>query len=200
VRESRQTIRDIAESVMRRVVGNRLGSDVLTVGRVAVSTEVKVEMQKILSDYDTGVRLVTVELQDVTPPDPVKPAFNEVNEARQDRERTINQAQEQANREIPKARGEATRTITEAEGYAVERVNRANGEATRFRSVLGEYQRAPEVTRRRLYLEAMGSILPEASALYIVDSDQKALLPWLRLESGRISGAAAAGIPGGKQP
>jgi membrane protease subunit HflK len=93
VRDSRQTIRDVAEAVMRRVVGNRLGSDVLTVGRVAVSTEVKVEMQKILSAYETGVRLVTVELQDVTPPDTVKPAFNEVNEARQDRERTINQAQ-----------------------------------------------------------------------------------------------------------
>ena len=193
VRESPQTIRDIAEAVMRRVVGNRLGSDVLTVGRVAVSTEVKEEMQKILNDYETGVRLVTVELQDVTPPDPVKPAFNEVNEARQDRERTINQAQEQANREIPKARGEATRTITEAEGYAVERVNRANGEAARFRAVLGEYQRAPEVTRRRLYLEAIGSILPEANALYIVDSDQKALLPWLRLESGQMAAAAGKG-------
>ncbi|MEX2239163.1 MAG: FtsH protease activity modulator HflK, partial [Burkholderiales bacterium] len=197
VRESRQTIRDLAEAVMRRVVGNRLGSDVLTVGRVAVSTEVKEEMQKILSAYETGVRLVTVELQDVTPPDPVKPAFNEVNEARQDRERTINQAQERANREIPKARGEATRTITEAEGYAVERVNRAQGEATRFAAVLGEYRRAPEVTRRRLYLEAMGSILPDASALYIVDSDQNALLPWLRLESGQMPGAAGKG---GKQP
>ena len=200
VRESPQTIRDIAEAVMRRVVGNRLGSDVLTVGRVAVSAEVKGEMQKILSDYGTGVRLVTVELQDVTPPDAVKPAFNEVNEARQDRERTINQAQEQANREIPKARGEATRTVTEAEGYAVERVNRANGEATRFRAILAQYQRAPEVTRRRLYLEAMGSILPEAKALYIVDSDQKALLPWLRLESGQMPAAAGgqtASVQGG---
>jgi membrane protease subunit HflK len=194
VRESRQTIRDVAEAVMRRVVGNRLGSDVLTVGRVAVSTKVKEEMQRILSDYETGVRLVTVELQDVTPPDPVKPAFNEVNEARQDRERTINQAQEQANREIPKARGEAARTITEAEGHAVERVNRANGEATRFRAILDEYQRAPEVTRRRLYLEAMGAILPEAKALYIIDGDQKALVPWLSLQSG---GTVAAG---GKQP
>ncbi len=196
VRESRQTIRDIAEAVMRRVVGNRLGSDVLTVGRVAVSTEVKEEMQKILTEYETGVRLVTVELQDVTPPDTVKPAFNEVNEARQDRERTINQAQEQANREIPKARGEATRTVTETEGYAVERVNRANGEATRFRTVLAEYQRAPQVTRRRLYLEAMGSILPDAKGLYIVDSDQKALLPWLRLEPGQATGPGAkAGGP-----
>ena len=194
VRESQQTIRDVAEAVMRRIVGNRVGSDVLTVGRVAVSSEMKEEMQKILSDYETGVRLVTVELQDVTPPDLVKPAFNEVNEARQDRERTINQAQEQFNREIPKARGEAARTITEAEGHAVERVNRANGEATRFRAILEEYQRAPEVTRRRLYLEALGAILPEAKALYIIDGDQKALVPWLPLESGDKP------AEGGKQP
>ncbi|MDA0323960.1 MAG: FtsH protease activity modulator HflK [Verrucomicrobia bacterium] len=198
VRESRQTIRDVSESVMRRVVGNRLGSDVLTVGRVAVSTEVKEEMQKILSDYDTGVRLVAVELQDVTPPDAVKPAFNEVNEARQDRERTINQAQEQANLQIPKARGEATRTVTETEGYAVERVNRAKGEANRFGAVLAAYQRAPEVTRRRLYLEAMERILPVAKALYIVDSDQKALLPMLRLESGQAP--AVAGVESAKAP
>jgi len=139
-------------------------------------------------------RLVTVELQDVTPPDLVKPAFNEVNEARQDRERTINQAQEQFNREIPKARGEAARTITEAEGHAVERVNRANGEATRFRAILEEYQRAPEVTRRRLYLEALGAILPEAKALYIIDGDQKTLVPWLPL------GLGDKPAEGGKQP
>jgi membrane protease subunit HflK len=194
IRDTPQTIRDLAEAVMRRVVGNRLGSDVLTVGRVAVSTEVKEEMQKILTDYGAGIRLVTVELQDVTPPDPVKPAFNEVNEARQDRERTINQAQEQANREIPKARGEAARTITEAEGYALERVNRAKGEANRFQAILDDYLRAPEVTRRRLYLEAMGAILPEAKGLYIVDADQKALVPWLPLEPGAKPAA------GGKQP
>ena len=191
VRNTPQTIRDIAEAVMRRVTGNRLGSDVLTVGRVAVSSEVKEEMQKILTAYDSGVRLVTVELQDVTPPDPVKPAFNEVNEARQDRERTINEAQERANREIPKARGEATRTISEAEGYALERVNRANGEATRFRAVLDEYRRAPEVTRRRLYLESMATILTEAKGLYIVDADQKALVPWLPLESASTPTAAS---------
>jgi membrane protease subunit HflK len=199
VRESRQTIRDVAEAVMRRIVGNRLGSDVLTVGRVAVSTEMKEEMQRILSAYETGVRLVTVELQDVTPPDSVKPAFNEVNEARQDRERTINQAQEQANREIPKARGEAARTITEAEGHAVERVNRASGEAARFLAILDQYQAAPEVTRRRLYLEALGAILPEAKALYIVDGDQKALVPWLQM--GSDHGATGGKSPsGGKSP
>ena len=184
VRDTAKTVRDITEAVMRRVVGNRLGSDVLTVGRVAVSSEAKEEIQKVLTAYETGVRLVTVELQDVTPPDTVKPAFNEVNESRQDRERTINQAQEQAYREIPKARGVAAQSLSEAEGYALERVNRANGEATRFQAILDEYHQAPEVTRQRLYLEALGNFLAEIKGLYIVDSDQKALVPWLSLESG----------------
>jgi len=184
VRDTPKTIRDITESVMRRVVGNRLGSDVLTVGRVEVSSEAKAEIQKILTDYETGVRLVTVELQDVTPPDAVKPAFNEVNEARQDRERTINQAQEQANKEIPKARGVAAQSISQAEGYALERVNRASGEANRFNAILDEYTRAPEVTRRRLYLESLSGFLAELKGVYIVDTEQKALVPWLPLESG----------------
>lgn len=185
VREQGQTFRDVAEAVMRRVVGNRLGSDALTVGRVGIASKAKEEMQKILSDYQTGIRLVTVELQDVTPPDPVKPAFNEVNEARQDLERMVNQAQEQANKVIPRARGEAKQAITESEGYALERVNRAQGEATRFLAILNEYRQVPEVTRRRLYLEAMREVLAEAKGLYIVDSEQKALVPWLSLDSGQ---------------
>ena len=184
VRDTRQTIRDITEAVMRRVVGNRLGSDVLTVGRVAVSTTVREEIQLILDAYATGVRLVTVELQDVTPPDSVKPAFNEVNEARQDKERTINQAEEQVNRELPKAGGEAARSVREAEGYAIERVNRARGEATRFQAILAEYEQAPEVTRRRLHLEALGRVMTDMKGLYIVDSEQKAMVPWLALDAG----------------
>ncbi len=184
VRDTPKTIRDTTEAVMRRVVGNRLGSDVLTTGRVAVASEAKTEIQKILTGYESGVRLVTLELQDVTPPDTVKPAFNEVNESRQDKERTINRAQEHANREIPKARGVATQSISEAQGYALERVNRAEGEATRFESILGEYLEAPQVTRRRLYLEAMTGFLADMKGLYIVDRDQKAMVPWLPLESG----------------
>jgi membrane protease subunit HflK len=184
VRSTRKTIRDTTEAIMRRAVGNRLGSDVLTTGRVAVASEAKDEIQKILSAYETGVRLVTVELQDVTPPDTVKPAFNEVNESRQDKERTINKAQEQANRKIPKARGVATQSIREAEGYALERVNRAEGEATRFEAILSQYQGAPQVTRRRLYLEAMTGLLAQMKALYIVDRDQQAMVPWLPMKSG----------------
>ncbi|HMA67113.1 MAG TPA: FtsH protease activity modulator HflK [Desulfosalsimonadaceae bacterium] len=184
VRETPKTIRDITEAVMRRAVGNRIGSDVLTTGRVAVASEAKIEIQKILSAYESGVRLVTVELQDVTPPDTVKPAFNEVNESRQDKEQTINKAQEQANREIPKARGVAVQQISEAEGYAIERVNRAEGEANRFKAILGQYEGAPQVTRRRLYLEAMTGLLADMKALYIVDQDQQAMVPWVSMESG----------------
>jgi membrane protease subunit HflK len=198
VRESQKTIRDITESVMRRVVGNRLGSDVLTVARVEVSTEAKEEIQKILSEYKTGVRLVTVELQDVTPPDSVKPAFNEVNEARQDKERTINQAQEQANREIPKAGGEAAQSISQSEGYALERINRAKGEANRFLAILTDYEAAPEVTRRRMYLESLSGFLAGLKDLYIVDSDQKALIPWLPMKSG-VTLPVAPPVEGGKK-
>ena len=194
VRDTAKTIRDTTEAIMRRAVGNRLGSEVLTTGRVEVASEAKNEIQKVLTDYGTGVRLVTVELQDVTPPDTVKPAFNEVNESRQDKERTINKAQEQANQEIPKARGVATQRISEAEGYALERVNRAEGEATRFAAILDEYQGAPQVTRRRLYLEAMTGLLADMKALYIVDRDQKAMVPWLPLGSGEQPSAE------GKQP
>jgi membrane protease subunit HflK len=183
VRDTPKTIRDTTEAVMRRAVGNRLGSDVLTTGRVAVASEAKEEIQKILTAYGTGVRLVTVELQDVTPPDSVKPAFNEVNESRQDKEQTINRAQEQANREIPKARGVATQSISEAEGYALERVNRAIGESARFESILTEYLGAPQVTRRRLYLESMTGLLAGMKGLYIVDQDQKAMVPWLPLKT-----------------
>ena len=184
VRETPKTIRDVTEAVMRRAVGNRIGSDVLTTGRVAVASEAKTEIQKILTDYEAGVRLVTVELQDVTPPDTVKPAFNEVNESRQDKERTINKAEELANREIPKARGVAAQSISEAEGYALERVNRAKGEAARFELILKEYLQAPRVTRRRFYLEAMTGLLADMKGLYIVDQDQKAMVPWVSMESG----------------
>jgi membrane protease subunit HflK len=186
VRRPRDALRDVSEAVMRRIVGNRLASDVLTVGRAGIASKVKADMQKILSEYKTGIRLVTVELQDVTPPDPVKPAFNEVNEARQDKERMINQAQEQANKEVPKARGEARRSITEAEGYSIERVNRAEGEAARFTAVLAQYRDAPKVTRRRLYLEAMKKMLGDSKGIYVIDSAQRALVPWLSLDANGL--------------
>ncbi len=182
MREPTSTMRDISESVMRRVVGNRLGSEVLTIARVDIQQEARDEIQAILDLYDAGMHVITVELQDVVPPIAVQPAFNEVNEARQERERMINEAQLQANQQIPRASGEALRMIAEAEGYATERVNRARGETVRFSAVLEEYQRAPEVTRSRLYLETLNEVIPRIGKVLVVQDNQVGPLPLLNVD------------------
>ncbi len=188
VRNGRAVLRDVSESVMRRSVGNRYGDDVLTVQRVQIATEAQQELQKILDSYDAGVHIVTVKLQDVNPPVPVQPAYNEVNEARQEKERIINQAQAQYNKIIPKAEGQARQTIAEAEGYALRRINEAKGEANRFLAMLKEYNQAKEVTRRRLYLEAIIDLLTKVKKVYVVDEKQQTLLPLLQLEGQKWEG------------
>jgi membrane protease subunit HflK len=182
VKDVDSAIRDMSESVMRRVVGNRLFDFVLTVGRAEIADRVKVEMQKVLDSYRTGIQVVNVKMQNVTPPGPVEAAFNEVNEAEQERESKINQAQAAYNREIPKAKGSALQTISKAEGYALERINLAKGEADRFLNVLKEYRQAKDVTKRRLYLESMDQLLNRVSEIYVIDADQKGLLPLLDLQ------------------
>lgn len=184
MREPERTLRDISESVMRRVVGNRVGSEVLTVARVEIATAARDEIQQAMRRYDNGIQVITVELQDVVPPARVQPAFNEVNEARQERERTINEADKQVNQAIPRARGEAQRIIAEAEGYASERVNRAHGETARFNAVLAEYRQAPAVTRTRLYLEALHGALPNVGSVLVVQDGHTAPLPLLDLRPG----------------
>jgi modulator of FtsH protease HflK len=181
LRDTTSTLRDISESVMRRVVGNRLGSEVLTVARVDVQQKCREEIQAIMDLYESGLQIITVELQDVVPPARVKPAFNEVNEARQERERTINEAQKQVNQEVPRAEGAALRQIAEAEGYATERVNRALGESARFNAVLVEYKQAPEVTRTRLYLETVGAVWPAVGQLLVVQDGQVGPVPLLNV-------------------
>ncbi len=183
VRDPIKAIRDISESVIRRIVGNWTFDYVLG-NREDLNKMAQKEIQKILDEYESGINIVNVRLQNVVPPDPVKGAFNEVNEAQQEKERLINQAQETYNREIPKARGEAERTINAARGYALERVNRAKGDVARFAAVLKEYQNAREVTKRRLYLEAFQTILPNAKQIYIIDSEQQGVLPLLQLNQG----------------
>jgi membrane protease subunit HflK len=185
VKDVDSAIRDMSESVMRRVVGNRLFDFVLTVGRAEIADRVKVEMQKVLDSYRTGIQVVNVKMQNVTPPGPVEPAFNEVNEAEQEREAKINQAQAAYNREIPKAKGSALQTISKAEGYALERVNLAQGEANRFLDVLKEYRLAKDVTKRRLYLESMNQLLNKVDEIYVIDADQKGLVPLLDLQKVR---------------
>lgn len=185
VKDVDSAIRDMSESVMRRVVGNRLFDFVLTVGRAEIADRVKVEMQKVLDSYRTGIQVVNVKMQNVTPPEPVEAAFNEVNEAEQERESKINQAQGAYNREIPKAKGSALQTISQAEGYALERVNKAEGEAKRFLDVLKEYRQAKDVTKRRLYLESMNQLLDKVDEIYVIDADQKGLVPLLDLQKAR---------------
>ncbi len=176
-----QTIRDVSESVIRRIAGDR-SFDYILQNREEVNRLFQDQLQEILDEYDSGIRIVNVRLQNVVPPDEVKDAFNEVNEAQQEKERLINQAQETYNREIPKARGEAERVINGARGYALERVNKAKGETARFIDVLKEYRSSKEVTKRRLYLEAYREIIPNAKQVFIVDSEQKSILPLLNLE------------------
>ncbi len=179
VRNPRNVIRDVSEIVMRRLVGDYTVDEVLTIKREEIDHLAQVEMQKILDDYQTGVQVITVKLLDVNPPDKVKPAFNEVNEAKQEKEKTINQAWEAYNKAIPKAKGEAERTIREAEGYSLDKINRAKGESERFLVTLGEYKKAPEITRKRLYLETLAEVLPKAKEKYIIDPRQSSILPLL---------------------
>ncbi|HEY8509857.1 MAG TPA: FtsH protease activity modulator HflK [Steroidobacteraceae bacterium] len=185
MREPTRTLRDISESVMRRVVGNRIGSEVLTTARVEISALARDEIQAAMNKYDNGIHIITVELQDVVPPRRVQPAFNEVNEARQERERMINEATKKANEAIPRAQGEANRIIAEAQGYATERVNRALGEAQRFTAVLQEYRAAPEVTRSRMYLETLNEVLPRIGTVLVVQDGQIPPLPLLNLRDAQ---------------
>jgi modulator of FtsH protease HflK len=187
------TIDDISESVVRRIVGNRFADEVLTVGRASIAEMARSEMQQILDTYHAGIRLVTVQLQNANPPDPVKAAFNEVNEARQEKERMINEAQKVFNQQIPRASGEARQTISQAEGYGLERINRAQGESRRFLDILNEYQKAPEVSRQRMYLETFQTFVGKLDRLIVLDQQQRNLLPLLdlnRLTEGTLQKAA----------
>ena len=177
IRDPIQNIRDISEAVMRRVVGDRLVNDVLTVGRTEIAAEAKKLTQEILDRYDMGVKIVSIKLQDVNPPEPVKPSFNQVNEAKQVQEQAINQAEKYYNRIIPEARGKAEKKIAEAQGYASAILNRAKGDANRFRSILVSYKQAPQITRDRMYIETVEKLLERLDKITLIDPEVKGLLP-----------------------
>ncbi|MFH1478225.1 MAG: FtsH protease activity modulator HflK [Candidatus Omnitrophota bacterium] len=181
VRDQKETIRNISEAVMRQVVGDNSVGEVLTTRRVEINQTVQDKLQEILNLYNAGIQVVTVRLQDVNPPDEVKPSFNEVNEAKQEKEKMINEAWEAYNKAIPAAKGQAEKTIKESEGYALNRVNTAKGDAARFSDTWQAYKEAKEVTRKRLYLEAMEEIIPKAGDKYIMDSSSSGILPLLKL-------------------
>jgi len=180
----RQAIRDNSESVTRRIVGN-MDFDYVLSNREILAASVKSELQeqldKLFPKGESGVNIGTVQFQDINPPDQVKPAFNEVNEADQDMKRLVNEAQETYNRVIPKASGDAKKIVEEAYGYQAERINDAKGETQRFNDILKEYRNAPEVTRKRMYLETMKKILPNVETAYVIDKDQQAPIPLLNL-------------------
>ena len=184
VRSIIETFADMNEAVMRSVIGDRSINEVLTSGRQEIASQVEVELQELCDKYDSGIRVDQIILQDVTVPDEVKPSFNEVNEAQQQRNQKINVAETEYNKVVPRAKGEAQQMIQQAEGYKVDRVNRAEGEATAFIAVLEAYRRAPDVTRQRIYLETMGLVLPRIERKVIVDKDMKGLLPLLSLDGG----------------
>ncbi len=186
-RDPAETLRDLSESVMREVVGDRTVDEVITVGRQEIEAEALTRLRAKAAQYGLGLSIDQLQLKNVNPPPPVQPSFNEVNQAQQEREKAINVASGEYNKTVPKARGEAEEKISTAEGYAIRRVNEAEGDAARFRALFGEFSKAPEVTRRRLYLETMGEVLPRLRDKIILDESAKQILPLLQLDSRRAN-------------
>lgn len=182
VRDPESTLRNIAEAATRQIIGDRTVNEVLTIGRSEITIKLQELIQEICDEYSIGIKIEQVVLQDVNPPDPVKAAFNAVNEAQQEKETLINQAKSEYNKVIPKASGQAKATIQKAEGYAIERVNNAQGEAARFDDLYGEYAKSAEVTKKRIYLEKMSEILSKAGNVLITDQNGANVLPLLQMQ------------------
>jgi len=195
VRSIEPTFGAMNEAVMREVVGDRTVTEVLTVGRQDIETQVEAELQDLVAQYEMGITVEQIVLQDVNPPDPVKPSWDEVNQAQQQRDRLINEARAAYNAIIPRARGEAEQAVLQAEGYAVDRVNRAQGDAARFAAIHEAYRQAPEVTRRRLYLETMQRVLPKVGGKVFLAEGATGVLPLLSLDTLRQSLTADTSPP-----
>ncbi len=180
IRDVRETLRDLAEATMRTIVGDYSLDEVLNKREVIASLAQK-KLQDALDGAESGLFITTIELGKTNVPEPVQPSFNEVNAAIQEKEKLIYQAQGAYNKVIPEARGKADKMIQEAEGYAVNRVKRAEGDVARFLALYEEYTKAKEVTRRRLYLEAIEEMLPRLGKKYVIDAEQNGILPLLNL-------------------
>lgn len=187
IRDVDSLLSDMSEAAMRLVIGDRSINEVIS-KREEIADEAKIVLQAELDKSEAGISIATIEMEKTNVPEPVQPSFNEVNQAVQEKEKLIYQAKEEYNKELPKARGEAERTIRIAEGYALDRVNRAKGDASRFVALYTEYVKAKDVTQRRMYLEMLKDLLPKLGNKYIIDADQKNLLPFLNLE--KQTGAA----------
>ncbi|MGD9016531.1 MAG: FtsH protease activity modulator HflK [Desulfobacterales bacterium] len=180
VQDVTRLLRDMSEASMRLVVGDRSINEVIT-KRDAIAVEARNVLQEELDAAESGIQIVTIEMKRTNVPVPVQPSFNEVNQAVQEKEQLIYQAREDYNKAIPAAKGEADRVIKSAEGYGLDRINRAKGDAARFTSIYSEYSKAPDVTRRRMYLETIKEVLPKLGNKFIIDSEQNNLLPLLNI-------------------
>lgn len=183
VRDIRRTIRDVSQAVMRRLVGDRSIDEVLLKDREGIRDLAKTETQAMLDEYECGVLISDIELKDTDPPKEVQGSFEEVNQAKQIRETKINEAEGKRNREIEPAEGKKLRIIEAAKGYAKKRINEAEGDTQAFLAVLAEYESAKEVTRKRLYLETMGRVLPGVGRIYVIDESNKGLVQLLDLKA-----------------
>lgn len=187
VREPRETLRYVSESVMREVVGDRTVDEVITIGRQEIESEALTKMQSLSTKYTMGISIDQVQLKNINPPQPVQESFNEVNQAQQEKEKLINEARRDYNKVIPLAEGEKDQRIREADGYRLKRINEAEGDISRFNALLAEYTKAPNVTRRRIYIETMQAILPSIQAKIIVDEKTRSILPLLNLDTQKAS-------------
>jgi len=186
-------IRDVSEAVMRKLVGDASIDEVITIGRDKIASDAKIEIQKMLDSYEAGIDIVTVKLQTAAPPAPVRDAFDAVNRARQNKERVVNEALGERNRKIPAARGQRDRMISEAEGYKERVVREMTGRANAFLSQLAEFEKAPEVTKVRLYLETMEEVLGRVGKLTVIDTKVQGVLPLLNLDGQSLPGVRGQG-------
>jgi len=187
VRDVNSTIRDVSETVMRGTIGDMSIDEVLTIGRRKIEEIAEKEVETVLDSYGCGIDLQVVNLKGVNPPGQVKDAFDAVNKAVQLRDQITNEAEGKKNKVIPAAMGKKEQTIREAEGYKIKRINEATGDTKAFLAVWKEYEKAKDVTRRRLYLETMSRVIPKCEEIYIIDKDQKGILPILNLGEGKVT-------------
>ena len=191
VREPRGTLRDVSESVMREVVGDRTVDEVITIGRQEIETEALTKMQALSTKYAMGISIDQVQLKNINPPEPVQGSFNEVNQAQQEKEKLINEARRDYNKVIPLAEGEKDQRVREADGYRLKRINEAEGDVARFSALLAQYIKAPEVTRRRIYVETLQDVMPSVRSKIIVDERTRSILPFLNLDSQKADSQKA---------
>jgi membrane protease subunit HflK len=182
VREPGETLRYVSESVMREVVGDRTVDEVITIGRQEIEIEALAKMQALSTKYEMGISIDQVQLKNINPPAPVQASFNEVNQAQQEKEKLINEARRDYNKVIPLAEGEKDQRIREADGYRLKRINEAEGDVARFSALLAEYSKAPEVTRRRIYIETLQDVMPGIRSKIIIDEQARSILPLLNLD------------------